>query len=200
MASFGCEIDLMGMVGAQYAIIKDEKTGKNVPCVCIPVAWNEMNCWQDNKQKQHAGVKINMWPVSKGIADWWKQKRITAGEQITMYNIPTHRIELNLSDEYRQKLAVRAKQVLLEQHKDDWTMPEQQNEATNKELHDQIYSMTHFDLCSSVWMRQPKNQPTGAPMPQAAAAPTATATAWRPNFDADGNMAGGAAAPDDLPF
>lgn len=201
MASFGCELDLMGMIGAQYATIKDAKTGKDLPCVCIPVGYNEIHCWQDKQGVQHAGVKINMWPVSKGIADWWRQKRVTAGEQITMYNIPTHRVELNLSDEYRQKLANRAKQVLLEQHKEDWNTPELQNENSNKDLSNQMYRMSHYDLCSSVWMHQPKNQPMGgAPMPQAAAAPVAQATAWTPNFDADGNMAGGAAAPDDLPF
>lgn len=188
------------MIGAQYAIIKDEKTGKNIPCVCIPIAYNEIKCSQDKKGVAYANVKISMWPVNKGIADWWKTQRLTAGEQITAYNIPTHRIELNLSEEYQQKLAARAKSVLLEQHKNDWTTPELQNEATNKELHDYIYRMSHYDLCSSVWMHQPKNSYSGAPMPQAAAAPVATCTTWQPNFDADGNMAGGAAAPDDLPF
>lgn len=202
MASFGGDFDLLGMIGAQLIAVKDDN-GKETQGIFVPINYNQVKVFRDNKGKDHATFKFNMWPVSKGIEDWWKKQRMIAGVPVTAYNVPTHRIELNLTDEYRQKLAQRAKAVALEQHKEDWTTPEQQDEHTNKDLNNLMYRMSHYDLCSSVWMHEPKSQMGGAsaPQPMAQAASVSTTT-WRPNFDANGNMSGGSDVPDnsDLPF
>lgn len=96
----------------------------------------------------------------------------------------------------------RAKLAILAQHKDDWNTSELQDENQNRELKNAIYRMVHQDLCSSVWMHEPKSNVGGYGVPSAAQSVAAapTSQAWTPNFDADGNMSGGSNAPDDLPF
>ena len=203
MASFGGDIDLLaGTIGSQLIAIKNDK-GQDVQGVFVPLSYNQMKVYQDKNGKNHATIAFNMWPASQGIVNFWKSRRLQAGEEISAYSIPSHRLELNLTQEYRQKLLERAKAVVLEQHKDDWTTPEQQDEKQNKELRNLMYSYLPSDLCTSVWMHQPKMQPGGSAAPAAVAPATTTAaTAWTPNFGADGNMSGGANIPDnsDLPF
>lgn len=201
MASFSGELDLMGFMGAKLlqGIDPDKK---DRAYICIPVQMNEMSTRQDKNGKVHVSAKFNMWPVSKGIADWWKGQRTQAGVNITQFNIPTHRIELGFSEEYRKRLMERAKLAILAQHKDDWNTSELQDENQNRELKNAIYRMVHQDLCSSVWMHEPKSNVGGYGVPSAAQSVAAapTSQAWTPNFDADGNMSGGSNAPDDLPF
>lgn len=203
MASFGGDIDLLaGTIGSQFITIKNEK-GQDIQGVFIPISYNQMKVYRDKKGKDHASIAFNMWPASKGIVEFWKSRRLQAGEQITPYSVPTHRLELNLSQEYRLKLMERAKAIILEQHKEDWNTPESQDEKQNGELEDLIYSYLPADLCASVWMKQPKIQPGGSAAPQQVAQSTSVAaTAWRPDFDANGNMAGGSDIPQDsdLPF
>lgn len=203
MASFGGDIDLLaGTIGSQLVTIKNEK-GQDIQGVFVPISYNQMKVYRDRNGKDHASIAFNMWPASQGIVNFWKSRRLQAGEEINAYSIPTHRLELNLTQEYRQKLLERAKAVVLEQHKKDWTTPEQQDEKQNKELRNLMYSYLPADLSSSVWMHQPKNQPGGSAAPQVTAPATiVAATAWRPNFDENGNMSGGTSIPEnsDLPF
>lgn len=202
MASFGGDLDLLSMIGAQLISVKNEQ-GKDVQGVFVPISYNQMRVFQDKQGKAHATFRFNMWPASNGIVEYWKRQRLTSNEAITAYNIPTHRLELSLTDEYKKKLLNRAKVVALEQHKEDWTTPEQQDEKQNRDLRNLIYSFMPSDLCSSVWMHQPKNQPGGSAVPQLLPqTASADAIAWKPNFGADGNMAGGSQIPDnsDLPF
>lgn len=202
MATFGGDIDLLaGTIGSQLIAIKNDK-GQDIQGVFIPITYNQMKVYRDKSGKDHASIAFNMWPASQGIVNYWKTRRLQAGEEINAYSVPSHRLELNLSQEYRQKLMERAKAIILEQHKEDWNTPELQDEKQNKELRNLIYSYLPADLCSSVWMHQPKTQPGGSAAP-AAVAPATAATAWRPTFDENGNMnSGGTSIPQnsDLPF
>lgn len=201
MASFGFDLDLLGFVRSSLVAIKDETTGKDIPCVCIPVAFNQIRVFKDKHDKNHATVKCNMWPVSRGIADYWKSQRSQLGEEVTPFNIPTHRIELGLPDEYRNRMAAQAKKIILAQHAKDWTTPELQDENQNVELRNTIYRMTHFDLCSSVWMHKPKSLAPASVAPSVEVGKGAS-TAWTPAFDENGNVIGGSKIPEDsdLPF
>lgn len=201
--SFGGELDLMKCPKAMLRVVEDGN-GNKYNCVCIPVDFSQIKVMESKDHAStHAYLRFSMWPLGTGLINWWKQQCSMAGKEISDKTIPTHRIEINYSAEYRQKLHDRAKQVILEQQKDVWTTPETQDENKNKELKNMIYRMTHVDLCTSVW-RYGAMAVGGVGYSPAVSstpvAPDAPSQVWDTNFDANGNMIGGSAASDNLPF
>lgn len=203
MASFGGGLDLLAFLGTKLLTGLDSDK-PNRGYICIPVDMNKISLYNDKNGVCHAEAKFNMWPASKGIVDWWRKQRITAGEAITVYNVPSHRIEINYPEEYQQKLMQGAKAKYIAEHPEECATPEMQDENQNKNLRNYMYNFAHRDLCASVWMHQPKNQVGGsaAPAPQPMQQVSqGQAQVWTPNFNAaPGEMSGGSDGVDDLPF
>lgn len=183
MATFGGKLDLMALFGAKLLEGIDSDAPKR-GYICIPLDMNQIHVNVDKKGETHANMDIFMGPASEGIVKWWEKNRIQAGEPITVYNIPSHRISLSLTQEYREKLVDRAKALYFSQHPD--LNPDTLTEQQKQELKAFVGMKSNITLCTSMWMHEPKGQLAGAPAPKAqAAAPTT----WKPStqLDADGN-------------
>ena len=204
MASYYSEANLLAAVGSFIAQGLKGKEDKRL-YVCIPVDLNEIRVYKDRQGRDAAGMKINMWPAKQGITNYWKSRLTQEGKPITMYNVPTHCMEVGLSKERQELYAKVAKQKLLELHKQDWTTPEQQDENQNKEIRNYMYACSRPELSPSVWMREPKQQNDGAApyQPSNVQQATQTASEWHPEFDEHGNLINSGNmtdAPNDLPF
>lgn len=197
MATFSGQLDLMALIGAKLLEGIDSDAPKRA-YICIPLDWNQIKVSVDKQGTTHVNMDIYMGPASKGIVKWWEKNRIQAGEPITVYNVPSHRISLSLTQEYREKLVDRAKALYFAQHSD--LNPDTLTEQQQQELKAFVGNKSNITLCSSVWMHEPKGQLADSPVPKAQAAAPMT---WKPStqLDADGNpLQTSGNNEDDLPF
>ena len=155
MATFSGQLDLMALIGAKLLEGIDSDAPKR-GYICIPLDWNQIKVNVDKRGSTHANMDIYMGPASEGIVKWWEKNRIQAGEPITVYNIPSHRISLSLTQEYREQLADRAKALYFAQHSE--LNPDTLTEQQKQELKAFVGMKSNITLCTSMWMHEPKGQ------------------------------------------
>lgn len=99
MASFNSSIDLLSLNGAKLYNGIDAKHPERA-FVCVPVDANDIRITtsRQNADKQIAGLRVNVWPLSENYKNKVRQSAAERGD--TNVNVPTHEMQTNLSTEY----------------------------------------------------------------------------------------------------
>lgn len=201
MASYNGSIDLLAYNGAKMYKGIDAKHPERA-FICIPVDANDIRVTtsRQNADKQIAGARVNIWPLSDAYKNKVRQSAAERGD--TNVNVPTHEIQTNLSTDYI-KAMIKAFPKLVDEVKEankqrDPDIANQDPQDENTHLYKAIRNRMNKRIAM---LYQPQNANAQAYQQPAAYQTAASVSEY--SAPADGSVASPASwvnPDDDLPF
>lgn len=188
-------IDLLKLKGAKLLSGLDEKNPR-MNFVCIPIVnYSGVSLQQGHDgQGFRAQLQVNLWSLPDSYRQKAIQNRMSRGEDVSTYNPPSHSLEVNYKQDFREKAMEAARKRILREHPDWENNPEHAQELKNAVSDAVRIKLGNITASLSSYTQQ---QPQA---PQAAAPAQAPQDYIPPQCDANGNPMEVNNQDDDLPF